>query len=110
MKKLISFDEEGKAEIKMDGMNPFFAEILVKLNCYYDQDTKSFTNTNIKFQFTIPIDEKVLDELVEKCTHGKKFKMIISKPEEYPKILEGCVLDLKNNLKGSAITLIQRRI
>ena len=38
MRKQISFEEKGKAEIKMIGMNSFFTEILVKLNCYYDPE------------------------------------------------------------------------
>jgi hypothetical protein len=110
MRKLISFEEEGKAEIKMEGINPFFVEVVVKLNCYYDHDTKSFTPPSIKFKFIPPLDEKILEEISEKCKYGKQFKIVISKPEEYPKILEGCVLDPKDNRKGSAISLSQTRI
>ena len=35
--------------------------------------------------------------------------MVISQPTEYPKILEGCILNHKNNLEGSATSLIQKR-
>ena len=110
MRKLISFKEEGKAEIKMEGINTFFVEILVKLNCYYDHNTKSFTTPIIKFEFIPPLDEKILEEISGKCKAGKQFKIFIHKPEEYPKILDGCVLDPKDNLKGSAISLFQTRI
>ncbi len=110
MRKQISFEEKGKAEIKMTGMNSFFTEILVKLNCYYDQNLSSFTSPVIKFEFIHPINGKVLEELERKCREGKHFKIIISKSEEYPKILEGCILDPKNILKGSAISITQTRI
>jgi len=110
MRKLISFKEEGTAEIKMEGMNPHFMEILVNLNCYYDHNTKSFTSPTIKFEFKPPLDEKILEKLSEKCKRGKKFKIILSKPSEYPKILEECALDPENNLKGTAISLFQTRI
>lgn len=110
MRKQISFEEKGKGEIIMEGMNSFFTEILVKLNCYYEPDTSSFTSPVIKFEFIHPINEKFLEELERKCKEGKQFKIIISKPEEYPKILEDCILDLKNILKGSASSITQTRI
>ena len=109
MRKQISFEEKGKAEIKMKSMNSFFTEILIKLNCYYDPDTSSFTSPVIKFEFIPPINEKALKELEQKCKEGKQFK-IDFKQEEYPKILEGCILDLKKILKGSAISITQKRI
>ena len=110
MRKQISFEEKGKAEIKMEGMNSFFTEILVKLNCYYNPKTSSFTSPVIEFEFINPINEKVQEELKRKCRDGKQFKIIISKPEEYPKILEGCILDHNKILKGSAIIITQKRI
>ena len=110
MRKQISFEEKGKAEIKIIGMNSLFTEILVKLNCYYDQNLSSFTSPVIKFEFIHPINEKIQEELKRKCGDGKQFKIIISKSEEYPKILEGCILDPKNILKGSASSITQTRI
>lgn len=109
MKRLISFEEEGNAKIKMEGIDTFFQEVLVKLNCYYDHSTKSFSPPKIKFQFVSPIDSQILDKVAGKCNRGKHFRMIISKPTEYPKILEGCILNHENNLKGSATSLIQKR-
>ena len=92
MRKPISFEEKGEAEIKMTGMNSFFTEIIVKLNCYYDPNTSSFTSPVINFEFIHPINGIVLEELERKCKEGKHFKIIISKSkEEYPKILEGCI-------------------
>ena len=110
MRKQISFDENGKAEIKMKGMNSFFTEIQVKLNCYYDPNTSSFTSPVIEFEFIHPINEKVQEELKRKCRDGKQFKIIISKQKKYPKILEGCILDPNNILKGSASSITQKRI
>lgn len=110
MRKPISFEEKGEAEIKMTGMNSFFTEIIVKLNCYYDQNTSSFTSPVINFEFKHPINGIVLEELESKCKEGKHFKIIISKSEEYPKILEGCILNPNNILKGSAISINQNRI
>ena len=109
MRKYVCFEDEGEAEIIMDGMNRFFTEIHIKLNCYYDSKITSFTSPTIKFEFTLPVEKKILDELKVKCNEGKQFKIIISQPSEYPKMLEGCILDNKCNSKGSAISLIQTR-
>jgi hypothetical protein len=109
MKRLISFEEEGNAKIKMEGIDTFFHEVLVKLNCYYDHATKSFSPPLIKFEFISPVDAKVLEKIAGKCNKGKQFRIIISKPKEYPKILEGCILDHKNNLEGTATSLIKKR-
>ena len=55
----------------MEGMNSFLPGILVKLNCYYNPKTSSFTSPVIEFEFINPINEKVQEELKKEMQRWK---------------------------------------